>query len=230
MINQVISQAVKIYLRSQVERVEDLQVKITGGNRQILKGHIPAVFLASSCAVYQGLHLREIEVEGINISFNLADVLKKKPLKLLAPVPVSINLLLEEADLQASLVSPLLASGLTDFLSSLLSAKGIKNPQAELADCKIDWLTISLSDRQLQLQANLVDSTDNLTQLNVKAGLTLANSHTLCLSPLTIETIPELLFNQNHQLEIDLGTEVAIAELSLESGKLVCSGEIMVLP
>ena len=226
MINHVISQAVKFFLRTQITRVEDLEVKITGSNGQILKGHIPGIFLASSRAVYQGLHLREIEVEGTNISFNLADVLKKKPLKLLAPVPVNINLLLEETDLQASLLSPLLSGGLTDFLANLLTAQGKEN----LADCKIDWSSISVANQQLRLQGNLTDSRDNITQLEITAGLTLANSHTLALFPLEIKTTPELLFEGHHQLEIDLGREVAIAELALEAGKLLCSGRITVLP
>lgn len=226
MINHVISQAVQLFLRTQTTRVEDLQVKITGSNRQILKGHIPEIFLASSRAVYQGLHLRELEVEGTNISFNLPDVLKKKPLKLLNPVPVKVNLLLEETDLQASLPSPLLASGLTDFLSSLLTDQG----KEDLAASQINWSSISVVNQQLHLQGHLTDSQGKIIQLEIIAGLTLANSHTLALFPLVIKTTPELLFKQPHRLEIDLGQSVAIAELALEAGKLLCSGKITVLP
>lgn len=226
MINQVLSQAVKFFLRTQTTRVEDLEVKITGTNRQILTGHIPEIFLASSRAVYQGLHLREIKVEGTNISFNLADVLKKKPFKLLTPVPVNVNLLLEETDLQASLPSPLLASGLTDFLSSLLTAQGQEN----LAGSKISWSSIYIVKQQLRLEGNLTDSRGKIIQLEITASLTLANNHTLALFPLAIKTTPELLLEQHHQLEIDLGQSVAIAQLALESGKLLCSGKITVLP
>ena len=228
MIDKVISAAIKLWLRSQVERVEDLQVKINGGDRQILKGYIPSVFLASSCGVYQGLHLRQIELKGANIGFNLTEVLKRKPLRLLEPVLVDIEVLLEEQDLQASLDSPLLASGLTDFLSSLLSAQGVNNPKEKLADCKIDWQEISFAQQRLNLRGTLIDPENKIIQVDIAAGLKLVNSNTLSLSPLIIKTTSELSLDPLHQLEIDLGTEVAISQLSLEGDQLFCSGKITI--
>ena len=133
---------------------------------------------------------------------------------------------MEETDLQASLPSPLLASGLTDFLSSLLTDQG----KEDLAASQINWSSISVVNQQLHLQGNLTDSQGKIIQLEITAGLTLANSHTLALCPLVIKTTPELLFKQLHRLEIDLGQSVAIAELALEAGKLLCSGKITVLP
>ena len=56
MISKILSPALKLWLRTQVEQIENLEVKISSGNRQIVKGYIPSVFIASDCAVYQGLH------------------------------------------------------------------------------------------------------------------------------------------------------------------------------
>ncbi len=78
MISKLLSTAVKLYLRSQVERVEDLQVKILGENKQILQGYIPQIFLSCSRAVYQGLYLRQIELNGSDIAFNLSEVIGTK--------------------------------------------------------------------------------------------------------------------------------------------------------
>jgi hypothetical protein len=228
MINKVVATAVKLFLRSQVERVEDLQVTVTGGNRQILKGYIPEVSLASSCGVYRGLHLRQIELQAGNIGFNVKEVLKRKPLRLLEPILVDVTLLLEAADLQASLSSPLLSSGLTDFLYSLLSAKGITNPREHLTDCQINWETITLTAQKLNLLGTVIDVDEKLTSLNITAGITLANPHTLCLFPLEIVTVPSYSLQDLHKLEIDLGKDVAIAKLLIEDDKLICSGKITV--
>jgi hypothetical protein len=228
MINYIISTAVKFYLRSQVEHIEDLQIKIIAGDRQILKGYIPKVFLAGSRAVYQGLHLGEIELKGSDIGFNLPEVLKRKPLKLLEPILVDVKLLLEANDLQASLTSPLLKSGLRDLWQIILAAQGINDPQVELVKYEINWHTISFATQQLNLQGTYQDLDDNVTELKISTGISLTNYRTLSLSPLTIETTMQLLPNYVNQLEIDLGTEVAIEQLTIESDKLLCCGKITI--
>ena len=92
LISKLLSSAVKLYLRSQVTQVEDLQVKISGKNKQILKGYIPQVFLSCDRAIYQGLNLSQIELNGLDIAINLPEVIKKKPLRLLEPIFVEIKL------------------------------------------------------------------------------------------------------------------------------------------
>ena len=77
MISKLLSTAVKLYLRSQLRGVEELQVNIIGKNKQILQGYIPQVLLNCNRAIYQGLHLREVELNGSNIAFNLPEVMKK---------------------------------------------------------------------------------------------------------------------------------------------------------
>ena len=75
MISKLLSTAVKLYLRSQVERAEYLKVKIIGGNKQILTGYIPQIFLSCSHAVYQGLYFSQVELRGADIAVNLPEVL-----------------------------------------------------------------------------------------------------------------------------------------------------------
>ncbi len=246
MINKVISSALKFYLRSQVKKIENLQLNITGSNRQILKGYIPGVFLTCSKGVYQGLHLSQIELIGTNIAFNVAEVIKhRKPLKLLEPVAVDIVVLLAAKDLHASLInseeSPELASrkaltpsllsdGLTDFLSNLLATNNINSSKLDLSRDRITWSKIAIAEQQLNLRGTSIAPTGKTIELNITAGLTIADSHTLLLSPLKIETTPELPIDLEDRLKIDLGSEVALSELSIQSDNIWCSGQITILP
>ncbi len=231
MIDKVLSTAIRLWLRSQVERVEELEVKILGGDRQILGGYIPRVSLATDRAVYRGLHLRQIKLTGENIRVNLAQVLKGKPLKLLEPVPVNGQVWLEETDLKASLSSPLLLSALTDLLFTLLAANGIEPEGQQLADYSINWQTISVEIDKLTVGGTLIHSTNNREiALAIRTGLQIANGSILQLSPLHLETIPQLWSSTCNQLEIDLGSQVAIEQLSLAPGKLFCCGGLTVLP
>ena len=205
MISKLLSTAVKLYLRSQVERVEDLQVKILGKNKQILQGYIPQIFISCSHAVYQGLYL------------------SKKPLKLLEPVLVEIQLRLDAQDLPASLDSPLLQSGLDDLWQMFLAPQQIDNSSTELSELAIEWCSIAIADRGLNLTGTYEDASGETRELCLSTGISLADSHTLCLSPLKI----------NHksvanELKIDLGVDVAIAQLIIESEQIICSGVIKI--
>ena len=227
MIDKIISTAVKFYLRSQVERLEDLQLKITGSNGQILKGNIPQVFLSCSKGVYQGLHLSQVELTGTKIAFNVVEVVKQRqPLKLLEPIDVDITVLLTAADFQASLASPLLLDGLTHFLSSLLA----NNHHRQITFNQIVWSDIAIAEPQLSLRGTLINLSGKTIELNLVAGLALADTRTLLLSPLQITTTPELTIEHEDCFKIDLGTEVAITEFAVQADKIWCSGKITILP
>ena len=103
LISKVLSPALRLWLRSQVESVAELNFSIQGKDRQILTGYIPSISLNSSRAVYQGLHLGEVELLGENIRINIGQVLKGKPLQLLEPIQVTGQVRLDQADLEASL-------------------------------------------------------------------------------------------------------------------------------
>ncbi len=230
MISKILATAVKLWLRSQVEIAEELELDIASGDRQILNGYIPLVSLASSRAVYQGLHLRQIRLNGSNIQINLSEVLKGKALRLLEPVPVTGKLIIEEADLKASLSSPLLISGLTDLLCQILAKSGVDNPRYKLADYFFNWQEISLGSEKLVIKGTIRDSYNNINPLSIYSGISLASSHTLEFFPLQIEGLPELLTLTRDCLLMDLGSEVAIEQLNLVEEKLVFVGGLTIMP
>jgi hypothetical protein len=61
----------------------------------------------------------------------------------------------------------------------------------------------------------------------LSTGVDLANAHTLCLSPLNI-TSNLSSDSLKRQLEIDLGTDIALQELAIKSEQILCRGKIRI--
>ncbi|WP_250121870.1 DUF2993 domain-containing protein [Chroococcidiopsis sp. CCMEE 29] len=221
-ISKVLSPAIRLWLRSQVERVSHLEVKISGGDRQILSGSIPGVLISASNAVYQGLHLTQIQLVGEGIRTNLGQVLKGQPLRLLEVVPVVGELLLQESDLTASLQSPLLANALTELLEMLL-------PENCRIEGQVSWHKIVIDTDQLILSGTLVGSSSTKPLL-LRSGLQLASCHELQLTQPQLQTSQDLLLKELENFKLDLGPEVNIQELTLTPGQMLCRGSINVIP
>jgi hypothetical protein len=223
LISKVLSPAVGLWLRSQVQQVSNLEVKISGSDRQILHGTIPRVSILAHHAVYQGLHLTQIQLVGEGIRTNLGQVLRGQPLRLLEPVPVFGELLLQESALNASLQSPLLANALNELLLTLL-------PASYTLDGQVSWHKIGIDSDQLIVSATLATNTSNPTPVVIRTGLKLASCHELQLEQPQIQIPVEFPLVNLDSFKLDLGAEVAIEELTLSSGKLMCCGRINIIP
>lgn len=220
LISKVLSPAVRLWLKSQVQQISQLEVQIAGSDRQILTGNIPRVSILASQAVYQGLHLTQIQLEAQEIQINLGQVIKGKPLRLLAKVPASGNLYLTQADLNASLASPLLADALTDLFAKLFNGS--------LASKQVSWRNTTIGSDFLRLEGIL--TSDRVPMPIVfQAGLQLASSHELQILQPKIETQAGEIASID-SFTVDLGAEVDIEKLSLDSGQIICSGRLNVLP
>lgn len=229
-ISSVISPAVRLWLRSQVEDVVALQFKIQGGDREILRGHIPSISIAATRPIYQGLHLTDIELEGTNIRCNLGEVFKGKPLRLLEPIPVSGKLLLLENDLQASLTSPLLSNALSELLDKFLKSGNLFHPPLDFSSQQIHWQQIKIDTGHITLSGILTNSTTEITPVTIRAGFLLTTPQEIQLDPLSIQ----LSSNQPPVIldgfTINLGPEVDIEKLILTPGQLTCCGSVRVMP
>jgi len=229
-ISTVLTRALKLWLKSQVEQVEDLQLKIFGSDRQILTGYIPSVSLAASHAIYQGLHLSQIQLEGTSIRINLSQVIKGKPLYLLEPVPVEGELLLLERDLQASLRSPLLSTAVTDLVNTWVQDDTITNLAEHLKDQQISWQEIEIDTHRLTLKGTLTDATFQAVPVVIRASIQLATKCILRFTSLQIQMAPEQPPVDLDDFEVDLGSEVELQELIVTRGKLLCRGSLKVIP
>ncbi|MFN6563518.1 MAG: DUF2993 domain-containing protein [Nostoc sp. ChiSLP01] len=221
-ITQVLTTALKLWLRGQVSEISELEVEIKASDRQILSGRIPSVSIFASHAVYQGLLITKIQLIAENIQINIGSILKGKPLQLLQPVPVVGDLTIDEKDLNASLSSSLLSNALSELLVKVLPTYCPKTQP-------INWQEIILKNNQIILLGFRVTNSQT-TPLEISLGLDLVNGRHLQLTDIQIKDDQTDLFQDNHGYTFDLGSDVDIQELTLIPGKLVCRGRINVNP
>lgn len=223
----VLSRAVQLWLRSQVESVDELEVQIQGGDRQILQGVIPQVSLWGSGAIYQGLHLTTLELQGTGIQVNLRDILRGKSLRLQDPVPVVARLHLTETDLNASMRSPLLADAFTPLFF----------PQFALAlswdsEPTLTWegAAILSSEETLTLRGSFNAPSPEAQPFLLQTGLQLGNPSELHFVNPTIQLLSDSAVIPLKTVILPLGSDVAISELSFTENGLICQGQLTVLP
>lgn len=218
LVGRILSPALRLWLRSQLDVINNLQLVIHGKNRQILTGNIPQVFLKADHAVYQGLHLSHAEFTAQHIRINLGQVLKGRPLQLLQPIPVMGEMEITFADLQASLTAPLLATALSDILTELMppeQAGAIATPQ---------WQTLERVEQAITLTG--VTATGEAITLS--GQLNLGTPQTLCIEPLRFslaDTAQDL-----DAFRIDLGPQVAFEHLTVTPEQIQLAGTIKVTP
>ncbi|PSF39078.1 DUF2993 domain-containing protein [Aphanothece hegewaldii CCALA 016] len=227
-ISNVLSPAVKIWLRSQVEQIEELDIRITGQDRQIIKGYIPSVSLSSHQAIYQGLHLRKLNLQGDNIRINIGQIIKGKPLQLLEPIQVTGDIRLSEKDINNSMSSPLLSSAFKDLLVFLLKFQGISDARAILSTYQLEWQKVTIGDNLFTLDGFSIDQKGNKSPLKISAGIKLEPPNTLWIFPKTIQLMPEFSALTFQAFKIELGTDVALEKMSMTEGILTCYGQLLV--
>ncbi|WP_016950691.1 DUF2993 domain-containing protein [Anabaena sp. PCC 7108] len=221
-ITQVLTKAIKLWLKTQLSQVSQLDVEISASDRQILSGNIPSVSIFASDAIYQGIHVTRVQLLAENIQINIGSVLKGQPLRLLEIVPVVAELTVEERDLNHSLSSELLSTTLNDLLVQLLPEQCQKSKP-------ISWQEITLDNQRLILTGLLASDTQP-TLLEMCVGLELINGQKLQLTQIKIARDQELLLENNSGYNFDLGSDVDIQEVTVVPSQLLCRGRINVNP
>ncbi len=229
MIDKLLTKAIPFWLRTQAKAVEELKMEILGGDRKLLSGNIPQVSLSCSRAIYQGIHLRHIDVTAKNIQVNIGQIAKGKPLCLLEPVPIKGNLVITAEDLRNSVDSLLLNQAFSDFLTAIWE-KADRPLEACPTNYAIDWQEIQLQTDKFVLRGTIESTTGKICSIVLRSGLELSDSHTLRLSPLQIEAAPLIENLTIQDFSVDLGDQVSIEELSLTEACLTCVGGLEVMP
>jgi hypothetical protein len=221
-ITKVLTSAIKLWLRSQLNQVSHLEVQITASDRQLLSGCVPGVFISASNLVYQGIHITQIELEAENIQLNVASILKGQPLQLSAIVPVVGKLMITEQNLNNSLSSPLLLTAINDGLIPLLAEYSLNSKS-------ITWRKITL-DNQLLILHGIPISEIEGAFFNIYLGLELLNGQELQLTQVQVKTDQEMLLGRNSPYIINLGTDVDLEKLLIMPEQLSCYGRININP
>lgn len=228
-ISHFLTPAIKFWLRSQLETVEDLKMEIHAGDKQILTGKINQVSLETTKAVYQGIHVSQASVNTENIAVNLGGILRGKSLKLLHPIFVYGEVLLTHNDLQTSLESTLIHQGLIDLVTLLLHHQNIPNYPEIIAQYQFFWHDMTLKDDKFILTAFLTNSIEQKFTLTITSSLTLKDDRTLLFNPIEIIGIPAIDNIIINNFEVDLGNDVTLEKLILTSQCLSCQGKIKVI-
>ena len=226
-LGRVLPAAVQLWVRSQVDHIESLEVQLKGTDRQVLGGCIPGVFLSAQRAVYKGIHLDSAMVSAEGIQINLGQVLRGRALRLLEAFPVHGEVVVSEAGLNASLDAPYLSVGVESFWQSLTQQPGVAEELAQ------HYGAVETSSRPVATVARLLTDRLMLTRQNqqLQAGLDVVNGHQLYLKQPTWVTAAGCLPSQSLEgFFWDLGPETQIKTLTLQPGELRCAGQIEITP
>jgi LmeA-like phospholipid-binding len=222
-VGSVLAPACRVWLRSQVSHVDDIQVEIAGGSLQILGGTIPRVAVVAVGAIYQGLSLGSIDLVAENIQINLPQVLKGQPLGLLEPIAVTAEVKFSAEDLQASLAAPLLSQAITDLFIQILGT------DSQQPNWSVEWNQVQIVPQMLILHGSI--TTEGQTApIEISMGIAIFDGQILHLDPLKINCSIYLPGSNLTSHQIDLGDDVNITKLQLSAGRLICRGGILVNP
>lgn len=215
LLTTILTSGLRLWLTSQLETVEKLQLHLISSDQELLQGMIPKVLLKSEFAVYQGLHFEQISLTAEEIYVDLSNLLKGEPLAPLNPIPISGRVQMTQTHLNASLASSLLQSGIQDFLLLLFKVDSLET---------FAWEKITLYPNQFILQGKTLSSPTK--QVLIAAKLNLNSPQHLLISPIKVEGLP---LNQDLEpIEFDLGSQVHLEEVTLTQEAIFLQGNLMV--
>lgn len=245
-IGRLLPAAVRLWLRSQVENVGQLSIELAGRDRQLLSGYLPGVNVSAQKAIYQGIHITQVQLSAQDIRMNIGQVVRGKPLRLLKAFPVKGSTVLSADDLNASLLSPLLVEGLDSFWRSLILrpdvAASVRAHYGSLplqADVALSRPAIQLSEGRLSLSfypATLDETAEEPVILGT--ALSVVAGHVLQLNSVRwLSQLGELAHDDAgvpvvalEGFQWDLGQATELSQLELKDSLLLCAGKIMVMP
>ena len=167
----IVDRVVESRLRSQLEAVEELEVRIDNApNYRILQGKAEKIRVASrGIEPIPDLRIAVLEVETDPIDLDVRLHQGKRSLLLEQPLQGGVRLVLTEADLNRALQSPRLQSYLQQRLSRLsrgLERYEVLNPRLDL-----------LNDNRVRVQLGLAKSGEQTLTIALESGIEVVEGH-----------------------------------------------------
>lgn len=245
-LGRILPAAVRLWLRSQVEQVEQLSLELEGRDRDIIVGNVPGVAVSAQKAIYKGIHIGQLQLSAQDIRINVGQVIRGKPLRLLKEFPIRGEVILSADDLNASLASPLLAAGLGDFWRSLLKTPSldqvVKSRYGQMplrSDVELRNLQIRLGDQLIGLSFYphaQAQTTEQPIILGTSVAIILGNRLQL-ESPRWLESLEDLddpakgvPIDPLRHFQWDFGQGTQLTTLAVKPEKLLCRGQLTVSP
>ncbi len=217
LLTKILEPALEVWLHSQLDAVEGLQLEIASSDRELMGGIIPSLVLKSHFAKYHGLHFDQVALTAENIRVNVMQLFQGQPLTLLNPVPLFGKVRMTQAHLAASLNSSLLQSGLKDFLSQLLKSDVIPD---------LKWQEMILDQQQIILKGQRLTATPS--PIFIQAEVTLKSPQKLLISPIQVEGFDCQKFPSS--VEFDLGSNVSLEQLNVTETAIFIQGRVTIFP
>ncbi|MEL7477252.1 MAG: DUF2993 domain-containing protein, partial [Cyanobacteria bacterium J06555_12] len=207
------------WIRSEVDRVDNLSVDISGSDNNLLNGRIDTAEVSGDNLVYEDFYLSRVELAGSNIRLTVDEALNGGSLNLVEPVSVDAFIRLSEADLNRSLQAPLIQSQLADEMVEIPFAGG--SPVA----FQLSEPQVSILDGQLKIDARLNADGTNVP-ISVTTGLSpQGGTELLLIDPTWLsDDGSQTPISGLNGVTIDLGPDVAIDSLELLAGELIYNG------
>jgi hypothetical protein len=246
-VGRVLRGALQWWLRSQLDHLDSLHIDIHGSNRQIFSGQIPQVVLTAENATYRGIALHWVRATAHQIHLQIGDILRGHPLVLSETISACMQVQLTEADLNTSLDSgshsqattapSLLAAALFEVLQtwwqSTSNATTRQRLHAAIALFGSSPSPETFPRTHIQLQPNgliweIANSQGRCCRLQTQLQATTPSQ--LRLAHPRIQIDPPSPWLPLEEYSWDLGTDVAIEELTLDTGRLAGSAQLLVRP
>lgn len=90
-ISNILIPLIKLWLRSQTEKLDKLEINIEGKSWQIMNGKITHAQITAEDIIYQGLAITSAHISTHQIHLNVPQLLKGAPLKLLNPLQIQFH-------------------------------------------------------------------------------------------------------------------------------------------
>ena len=111
----VISQAIKLWLKSICSQLEQLDLKLQGSLLRLLQGHLAGATVQAQGVVFQDLAIEQVELSSAPIDLDVGALLKGQPLQLRQSFAVKGWVQFSESGLTRCLQSPALAEFSTEL-------------------------------------------------------------------------------------------------------------------
>ena len=116
----VLSQAIKLWLKSVCSKLEQLDLQLQGSLWRLLQGHLAGATVKARGVVFQDLAIEQVELSSEAIDLDISAVLKGQPLQLRESFEVKGWVQFSEPGLNQCLQSPTLTAFSTELSHVLL--------------------------------------------------------------------------------------------------------------
>ena len=179
----VISQAIKLWLKSVCSQLEHLDLKLQGSLWRLLQGHLAGATVRAQGVVFQDLAIEQVELSSEPIDLDVSALLKGQPLQLRQSFAVKGWVQFSESGLTRCLQSPALAEFSAELSGVFLGGQPLQrfeiqatkvllhsaaaNPVA--CQCVLESGELSLRNQQKSLVVPM-DTAITLEQLGLQSA------------------------------------------------------------